>query len=237
MHADELKLALHMVSEARQVILEHFRTDLVVETKRDDTPVTIADRKAEECIRAIIDRETPGYGVVGEEFGTQNEGHSRRWVIDPIDGTKAFVCGVPLFGTLHATRGGGAVVDGTPAHVSGIDRIEEAALLDGCSTTMEILGYEEPWKRLRRRAKLARGWGDCYGHFLVATGRAEVMVDPVAAVWDVAPLAVILPEAGGRFTSLGGNVSITENSGVSTNGHLHAAIVSEFAPYLKRTAH
>jgi myo-inositol-1(or 4)-monophosphatase len=259
-HADELKLALHMVAEARREIMAYFRTDLTIEKKRDDTPVTIADRKAEERMRAIIERETPGYGIIGEEFGNQNEGHARRWVIDPIDGTKSFICGVPLFGTLlalmengkpivgvidlpalghtlSASEGGGAFVDGTRAQVSGIDQLEEAVLLDGCTTTMEVLGFAEPWQRLRRRAKMARGWGDCYGHFLVATGRAEVMVDPVAAVWDVAPLGIILPEAGGRFSSLAGTASVFDNSGISTNGRLHDGVLGEFAPYLKQTSH
>jgi myo-inositol-1(or 4)-monophosphatase len=250
MYQQELDLALHMAREAGREILKHYRTDLVVETKRDRTPVTIADRNAEEIVRAIIARETPGWGVVGEEFGVASAGHARRWIVDPIDGTKSFVCGVPLFGTLlalveneepivgvialhalghalWATKGGGAFVDGRPCRVSGIATLEEAVLLDGCQTTIERLGYGEAWRTLRRRAKMARGWGDCYGHFLVATGGAEVMFDPVAMVWDVAPLAVILAEAGGRFSGVDGSPSIEAGSGVSTNGRLHGAVLAE----------
>jgi myo-inositol-1(or 4)-monophosphatase len=252
MYAKELELARHMALEAGREIMKYFQTDLVVETKRDDTPVTIADRRAEEIVRAIIERETPGWGVTGEEFGTVNPEAPRRWIVDPVDGTKAFVCGVPLFGTLlalvengapvvgvialhalghtlWASRGEGAFVDGARCQVSGIDRLEDAVLLDGCQTTLERLGYGAAWARLRQRAKLARGWGDCYGHFLVATGRAEVMLDAVAAAWDVAPLGVILPEAGGRFSALDGNPSIEGGSGVSTNGHLHDLVLVELA--------
>jgi len=246
---DELELARHMAAEAGREILKHYQSDLVVETKRDHTPVTIADRKAEERVRAIMERETPGWGIVGEELGVANEGHARRWIVDPVDGTKSFICGVPFFGTLlalvedgepllgvialhalghtlWATKGGGAFVDGHPAHVSGIESLEEAALLDGCQTTIERLGYGAAWRALRHRAKMARGWGDCYGHFLVATGGAEVMFDPVAMVWDLAPLAVILPEAGGEFSGVDGSRSIDAGSGVSTNGRLHGAVLA-----------
>ncbi len=250
MYQQELDLALHMAREAGREILKHYRTDLVVETKRDHTPVTIADRNAEELVRAIIARETPAWGVVGEEFGVSNPEHARCWIVDPVDGTKSFVCGAPLFGTLlalvengepivgvialhalghtlWATRGGGAFVDGRSCRVSGIATIEEATLLDGCQTTIERLGYGDAWRGLRQRARLARGWGDCYGHFLVATGGAEVMFDPVAAVWDIAPLAVILSEAGGRFSGVDGSLSIEAGSGVSTNGRLHPAVLAE----------
>jgi myo-inositol-1(or 4)-monophosphatase len=182
---------------------------------------------------------------VGEEFGTQTGKNDREWVIDPIDGTKAFIHGVPLFGTLlallhagrpvlgvcalpvlghtlYASLGGGCFVDGNPCRVSSVDRLEDSLILDGSVTTMERLGYGPAWIEMRKKAKLHRGWGDCYGHFMVATGRAEVMADPIVSIWDVAPFAVIIPEAGGRFTSFLGNNSITESSGISTNGHLHA---------------
>jgi myo-inositol-1(or 4)-monophosphatase len=252
MYEHELELALHMAREAGREVLKHYRSDLVVETKRDQTPVTIADRNAEERVRAIAARETPEWGVVGEEFGTANPAHPRCWVVDPIDGTKAFVCGVPLFGTLlalvenrepvvgvialhalghtlWASKGGGAFVDGHPCRVSSIDKLEEAVLLDGCQTTIERLGHGDACQRLRRQAKMARGWGDCYGHFLVATGRAEVMFDPTAMTWDIAPLGVILPEAGGRFTGVDGSLSIDAGSGISTNGRLHAPVLDALA--------
>jgi len=252
MYEQELDLALHMVREAGREIMKHYQTDLVVEAKHDLTPVTIADRKAEELMREIIARETPTWGALGEELGLSNPEHARRWIIDPIDGTKSFICGVPLFGTLlalvengvplvgvaalhalghtlWACKGSGAFVDGQACRVSGIDRIGDAVLLDGCQTTIERLGYSDAWRRLRQQAKIARGWGDCYGHFLVATGRAEVMFDPIAMPWDVAALAVILPEAGGRFSGTSGDTSIEAGSGVSTNGRLHAAVIAELS--------
>jgi histidinol-phosphatase len=251
-YEQELDLALHMVREAGREIMKHYQTALVVEAKRDHSPVTIADRNAEELVRTIIARETPAWGVVGEELGVSNAEHARRWFIDPIDGTKSFVCGVPLFGTLlalvedgvplvgvialhalghtlWARKGGGAFVDGCACRVSDIETLEEAVLLDGCQTTIERLGYGDAWQGLRQRAKVARGWGDCYGHFLVATGRAEVMFDPVAMPWDIAPLGVILAEAGGRFGGVYGDTSVEAGSGVSTNGRLHSTVLAELA--------
>ena len=248
-YREETELALRMASEAGKIILSYFQTAIQVETKADKSPVTIADRKSEEALRNLMEKHTPGYGIIGEEFGTQSGRVDREWVIDPIDGTKAFIHGVPLFGTLlalleggkpvlgvislpalghvmHASFGGGCHLDGKPCRVSAAARIEDSLLLDGSIGTMERLGHGPTWAALRTRAKLHRGWGDCYGHFLVSAGRAEAMVDPIVSVWDVAPMAVILPEAGGRFTALSGSVSVTEGSGVSTNGLVHAEILA-----------
>ncbi|HKP96669.1 MAG TPA: inositol monophosphatase family protein [Fibrobacteria bacterium] len=247
-YREETELALRMAGEARKIILSYFQTGLQVETKGDNSPVTIADRKSEEALRALMEKHTPGYGIIGEEFGTQAGKADREWVVDPIDGTKAFIHGVPLFGTLiallesgkpvvgvialpalghvmHASLGAGCHLDGRPCRVSAMERLEDSLLLDGSASTMERLGHGPAWAALRARAKLHRGWGDCYGHFLVAAGRAEAMVDPIVSVWDVAPMAIILPEAGGRFTAFSGNESITENSGISTNGLIHGEIL------------
>jgi myo-inositol-1(or 4)-monophosphatase len=247
-YREETELALRMVQEAGKVILPYFQTALQVETKQDNSPVTIADKNAEEALRKLMEKHTPDYGIIGEEFGSRSGQAGREWVIDPIDGTKAFIHGVPLFGTLlalledgkplvgvislpalgqvmHASLGGGCFLDGKPCRVSMAARIEDSLLLDGSSTTMERLGHGPAWAALRKRARLHRGWGDCYGHFLVACGRAEAMVDPIVSIWDVAPMAVILPEAGGRFTALSGKASITEASGVSTNGLIHDEIL------------
>jgi histidinol-phosphatase len=249
-YRDELDLALMMAREAGKIILPHFReaASLNVETKADNSPVTIADRAAEEALRKLMEKHTPGYGVIGEEFGTAAGSTDREWVVDPIDGTKAFIHGVPLFGTLlallekgkpvvgvislpalgqvqYAALGGGCFLDGKPCRVSSLARVEDSLLLDGSATTMERLGHGPAWAELRKRAKLHRGWGDCYGHMLVACGRAEAMVDPIVSIWDVAPMAVILPEAGGRFSALSGTESITENSGLSSNGLIHDEIL------------
>jgi histidinol-phosphatase len=248
LYREETELALRMAEAAGKIILGYFQTAVQVETKNDNTPVTIADRKSEEALRALMEKHTPGYGIIGEEFGSQAGSADREWVVDPIDGTKAFIHGVPLFGTLlallekgrpvvgvislpalgqvmHASLGGGCFLDGKPSRVSGVARVEDSLLLDGSISSMERLGYGPAWSALRARAKLHRGWGDCYGHLLVACGRAEAMVDPIVSVWDVAPMAIILPEAGGRFTSMGGKDSITEASGISSNGLIHGEIL------------
>jgi histidinol-phosphatase len=162
-YQEELDFALHMAATAAQIVLPHFRKGIQVEFKRDLSPVTIADRGAEEALRKLMQKQTPDYGIIGEEFGTQIGKSEREWVIDPIDGTKAFIHGVPLFGTmlallekgqavlgviqlpalghtLYATLGGGAFVDGQPAKVSRVPSLEESLLLDGSATTMEKLG-------------------------------------------------------------------------------------------------
>jgi myo-inositol-1(or 4)-monophosphatase len=248
-YQEELDFALEMAAVAGKIVLAHFQTSLQVETKTDNSPVTIADKKSEEALRTMMATHTPDYGVIGEEFGTQSGSVDREWVIDPIDGTKAFIHGVPLFGTLlallekgrpvvgvvalpalghvmSASLGGGCVLDGKTCQVSQVARLEEALLLDGSVSTMERLGYGPGWSQLRMRAKLHRGWGDCYGHFLVASGRAEAMADPIVSIWDIAPFAVIVPEAGGTFSAFGGNNSITEESAISSNGLLHATLVA-----------
>jgi myo-inositol-1(or 4)-monophosphatase len=251
-YREETELALRMAADAKKIILHYFQTGLQVETKKDNSPVTIADRKSEEALRQLMEKHTPGYGIIGEEFGTQAGKADREWVIDPIDGTKAFIHGVPLFGTLlallengkpvvgvislpalghvmHASLGGGCMLDGKPCKVSPVAKVEESLLLDGSISTMERLGHGPSWAALRARAKLHRGWGDCYGHFLVASGRAEAMVDPIVSIWDVAPMAIILPEAGGAFSAFSGNASITESTGISSNGLVHEEILKGMA--------
>ncbi len=247
--SEELAFALSLADDSGAIIRKHFGTGMTVAWKGDNTPVTLADRAAEEALRTRILKTTPGYGIIGEEFGTEAGTVDREWVIDPIDGTKAFIHGVPLFGTLiallekgepvlgiidlpalgqrvYATRGGGCFLNGKPCHVSAISNLDEALILDGSATTMERMGHGSAWAELRRKARLHRGWGDCYGHFLVATGAAEVMADPVVEIWDIAPMAVILPEAGGRFTGLLGTPGIRNRSGLSSNGLLHDTVTS-----------
>jgi myo-inositol-1(or 4)-monophosphatase len=247
----ELDFALSLADESRALIRRHFGSAMKVEWKGDNTPVTMADRAVEETMRNRMAHETPGYGIIGEEFGHQSGSTRREWVVDPIDGTKAFIHGVPLFGTLialledgkpivglidlpalgervWASAGGGCFRNGQPCRVSAVSSLDEALLLDGSATTMERLGYGDAWATLRREARLHRGWGDCYGHFLVATGAAEVMADPIVEIWDIAPMAIILPEAGGRFTSILGVDGIAERSGLSSNGLLHDSVLDAF---------
>jgi histidinol-phosphatase len=246
---EALERSLGWVREAGEGILSRFRSPLDVVTKRDNTPVTEADRDAERFLRARILETWKDHAVLGEEFGEDNPGASHRWIIDPIDGTKAFIHGTPLFGTLlalvrdgvpvlgiihmpalsetlWATKGGGAFLDGKEAKVSCVDTLGQALLLDGSCTTVGRSPWGDAWKELRQEAGLHRGWGDCYGHMLVATGRAEAMLDPIVSIWDVAPMAVILPEAGGIFTAMDGTGNIEAGNALSGNLALHGQILS-----------
>jgi histidinol phosphatase-like enzyme (inositol monophosphatase family) len=245
--AARLALALEAAREAGQITLEYFRRkDLEVQRKGDDSPVTIADRHAEEHLRTRITAAFPDDAILGEELSDHAGNSAFRWILDPIDGTKSFIHGVPLYGTLigvecegepvqgviripaldecvYATRGQGAwYVHGQspprPARVS-----ERGPLSQGLFLTSEVrsfveIGRREVYDRLQAAARLSRSWGDCYGYLMVATGRAEVMVDPVAALWDLAPLLPILTEAGGRFTDWQGRATIHSGQAVATNG-------------------
>ncbi len=247
-----LRAAEDCARAAGDVTLRYYDTDIEAEWKQDATPVTAADREAESLIRDRIHRLFPDHGVLGEEYGETNPGARIRWVIDPIDGTKSFLRAVPLYGVLigvevegspavgvayfpvlgelvSAARGMGCFRNGQPAAVSSTDELQEAVVL---TTSLGWAASEEEgagFRGLVRSAALARTWGDCYGHILVATGRADVMVDPVLSPWDAGPLLTILNEAGGAFTDLSGTPTIHGGSGVSTNGLLHQRVLEALA--------
>ena len=251
-----LKVALKAAELAQENILKYFQSGVGVEWKADKTPVTVADKSTEEIVRKFWAKETPGFGVIGEEFGIENPDAEYQWIVDPIDGTKAFIHGVPLFGTLialyrknvplcsviripvlntavWAVNGGGAFLDGKPVRCSSVQALSEALVLSGTVNTMETTGYGEGFAKLRRSAKLYRGWGDCYGYYLVASGRAEVMTDPVVSLWDIAPYPLLLKEAGGTFSTVDGKTDLFDKDGkptapiyegysaFATNGLLH----------------
>ena len=223
----------------------YFRTDVAVDVKADGSPVTVADRTAEERARAWIEQRFPEDGVLGEEFGVTRAAARRRWVLDPIDGTKSFVRGVPLWGTLVAVCEGEEVLAGA-AYFAAAGELVAAAPGEGCwwngarcrvspvATLAEatVLTTDEKftarpdrrgaWRRLADEAGIARSWGDCYGYLLVATGRAEAMVDGVVGDWDTAPLLPIVEEAGGVFTSWEGARTAFGRSAVATNAALAA---------------
>ena len=240
-NAELLDTAVAILRKAGELTLTHFRSkDLVIDSKGDGSPVTVADRSAERLIREELEAVFPDDGILGEEepekFGTSG----RRWILDPIDGTKAFTHGVPLYSnllaledqegiaigvinvpaleeTVWAGRGLGCFCNGEPA------RVNDRAGIDGAYLTSSGL---TPWDddsllRAKRAGTNLRTWGDGYGYILVATGRVEAMFDPVAEVYDVAPMPVILSEAGGVFTDLNGNPSPDGGSGLATNGVIH----------------
>lgn len=240
----ELDLARKLVVEAEGPILSRFQRKIEVVKKRDNTPVTEADRQAEELIRRRLADLRPNHGVIGEEHGVHLPEARYQWVVDPIDGTKAFIHGVPLFGTLlalledgkpvvgvihmpalsetvWAAKGLGAWHNGSRAHVSEVCEVSDALLCDGTAITISRSPWGAEWMKLRGEAGVARGWGDCYGHMLVACGRAEAMLDAIVSIWDVAPMGIILPEAGGRFTSATGEEGVNHGTALSSNGHLH----------------
>ena len=242
--------AVAIATEAAQLTLRWFRhDDLVVERKADGTPVTEADRAAEKLVRERVRDAFPDDGVLGEEFGEHVGKSGRRWIVDPIDGTKAFARGVPLYTTLLAVedgsgplagvivvpalgervwaeRGGGCFHDGNPCRVSKV-----ASLGDAYLTTSSFSHWPEPALVAARRSGAAlRTWGDGYGYLLVATGRMDAMVDPIVEPYDVAAMPVILTEAGGRFTDLGGIPRYDGGSGVATNGLVHDEVLATLAP-------
>ena len=234
-----------VAARAGAVALSHFGRDLTVERKGDGSPVTIADRAAEAAARAWIVERFPADGVLGEEGGALRPDARNQWLIDPIDGTKSFVRGVPLWATLVArledgepvagalvfpalretliaARGCGCHWNGARAAVSKVARLAEATVL---ITDERHLGAgQAAWADLARVAGLARTWGDAYGYLLVATGRAEVMADVIANAWDLAAPQVAIEEAGGVFTDWRGKRGFAGGSGLATNLALAADV-------------
>jgi histidinol-phosphatase len=237
-----LEFAVDVSWRAGRATLAYFQTDVPTELKADDSYVTIADRESERIARDMIETRFPGDAILGEEMGEVRSDARRRWIIDPIDGTFSFVHGVPLYGvligveeegeavvgvlhfpalneTVYAARGEGCWWNGRRALVSACDHFESALVL-----TSEVLDPNGPrtadWNRLRGRARHARTWGDCYGYALVATGRAEAMLDPVVKLWDTTAVRPVIEEAGGVFTDWNGEPSHRNGSAVATNAAL-----------------
>lgn len=244
-----MDFAVRTAERAGELTLRHFgHAD--VERKGDGSEVTAADHASEELIRSAIAESFPDDGILGEE-GTAVEGRSgRRWIVDPIDATRSFASGVPLYGvllalekggepllgcchlpalgqTVVAATGAGAWVDGRPARVSAVEQLSEARVVtSGLEYWRDWATPDgrEGWTRLVGGSRFGRTWGDCYGYVLVATGRAEVLADPAAgAYWDYAPMVPIIREAGGSFTTLGGKPVRSWSTALASNGRVHDA--------------
>ncbi|MDT7543167.1 MAG: histidinol-phosphatase [Acidobacteriota bacterium] len=252
MDADELRelldFTVRLAREAGEITHRYYQQSCSTERKRDGSFVTVADREAESHVRRSIEARFSADSILGEEEG-QHEGTSnRRWIIDPLDGTYSFVHGVPLFGVLiglevegemavgaanlpalneliYAARGLGCFWNSEPARVSATSSLAEALLLSTDFGTCERYGFGTAAERLQTRVAARRTWGDCYGHVLIATGRADVMLDPVMNIWDCAALQPIIEEAGGTFTDWSGQRSIRSGNAVSTNGALFASVM------------
>lgn len=252
--ADDLALALELADEADAITTDRFRADdLVVETKPDMTPVSEADRATEVALRAALARARPDDGVIGEELGATEGTSGRRWILDPIDGTKSYVRGIPVWSTLvaletadgiglglvsapalghrwWAVRGGGAFRDGEPITVSGVTTVEDAHLSYDSVSAFDTAGLTEQFLALTRRCWRSRGFGDFWQYALVAEGALDIAVESIGPrIWDLAPLLVLVEEAGGRFTDLAGVATPDGGSAVATNGHLHAAVLAALA--------
>ena len=244
-----LDFALELARAAGDHTLRYFGHLVDHAAKSDGSPVTVADREAEALMRERIAQRFPDHGVLGEEFGETHPGARVRWILDPIDGTRSFMRGVPLYGvlvgvevdrvaavgvvhfpplreTVAAGSGLGCTWNGQPCRVSTVARLSDALVL---TTDPKALARDPGWTALQERAGTVRGWSDCYGHALVATGRAEVMLDPVMHSWDSAPFLPILAEAGGRFTNREGVETIHGGSAVSSNGMLHQDVLEALA--------
>ncbi len=249
---DDLAFALSLADAADTLTLARFRAhDLHVQTKPDQTPVSEADHAVERLVRDRIAGERPGDAVLGEEFGLHGTGR-RRWIVDPIDGTKSFVRGVPAWATLlglevdgvmavgvvsapalgrrwWARRGGGAYADGDAIRVSAVHRIEDAHLCGPSERYFDRAGLGDAFRSLAARAWRAVGFADFWGHVLVAEGSVDVMIEPILARWDVAALIPIVEEAGGRVSDLTGSGWQDDAPCVTTNGLLHDDVLAVMA--------
>jgi len=255
--ADDLSLALELADLADAITLSRYGAeDLVVETKPDLTPVTEADRAVEQAFRERLAAARPADSVIGEEYGTSTApGATRRWIVDPIDGTKNYVRGVPVWATLVAlqeddemtigvvsapalhrrwwgSQGAGAFVDdGLTDHarrlrVSAVRELDDAQLCFAGLEDWRAVGRLDALLGLADRCWRTRGYGDFWGYMLVAEGAVEIGLDPVVSVWDLAAPLMVVQEAGGRFTDLGGRPTADGGDAIATNGLLHEAALA-----------
>jgi histidinol-phosphatase len=250
--ADDLALALALADAADALTLSRFRAlDLAVTAKPDLTPVSDADLAVETALRGLLSQARPDDAVLGEEHGTSGSG-PRQWVLDPIDGTKNFVRGVPVWASLialqvdgrvdvgvvsapalgrrwWAARGLGAFADGEPIRVSRVARLEDASLSYSSLTGWAEQDRLEGLLGLSRRCWRTRAYGDFWSHVLVAEGAVDASFEPEVSLWDLAPLQVIVEEAGGTFTHLSGRARPDGGSAVCSNGLLHAEVLAGLA--------
>jgi len=238
---------------AGDIAMEYYGSNPTTRIKSDGSPVSVADTSAEQAAREWIELHFPEDGIVGEELPTVREGAARRWIIDPIDGTYTFLQSVPLWGTLIAVAEGDGVIAGA-AYFPALDETIVAARGEGCwwngsraavSTVAELAearlvttdarflrddARRERWTRLQNGARTMRTWGDCYGYLLVATGRADIMIDDVISDWDGAAFMPIITEAGGEFTDWRGRPTAFGGDAIATNGKLGAIVREILAP-------
>lgn len=247
-----LKVALEAAKNAEEVITAYYTDDMEVELKEDETPVTLADRGAEKVIRETIKQAFPDHGFLGEEYGTEEGDSPYVWIIDPIDATKNYIRKIPIFGTqialmkgddlilgvsnapllnelLYAESGSGAFLNGKPIAVSSVTQPEAAMICHGGLRWFTEKGIFPGVYNLINKVARSRGFGDFYMYHLVASARADVVVEAAISVWDIAAITVIVREAGGKVTDIQGRpITKATESLVATNGILHDAVLDYF---------
>jgi len=239
--------AKELADASAAVIRHYFRTDYEVISKADESPVTIADRRAEEVMRDLISQRFPDHGILGEEHGHYQPDADYQWVLDPIDGTKAFVSHSYLFGTLIALlkkgrpimgvinhpllndflvgMGGQTWLNGRQVHVRPCNRIEDAVFLSSPYWTVFQYQNGPAFSALTKRVLRHNNWGDCHGYYVVAAGGADIMADPIMNAWDLLALIPIIEGAGGVITDWQGNDAVTGQSIVATGGSIHDEVI------------
>lgn len=237
----------NLADESGNIIRKYFRTNINIESKADQSPVTIVDKSAEEKMREMIMKEFPSHGIIGEEFGKHNEEAEYQWVLDPIDGTKSFICGTVTFGTLIALVKNGepilgvinqpilnefligdnstSEVNGKKVKVRECKNLSESVLLTTDHLNIEQFQNLNAFENLMRQVKYYRMWGDCYGYYLVATGFADIMIDPIMSPWDLTALIPVVRGAGGTITDYHGKNPVNGNSIVATGGKIHDEVI------------
>lgn len=247
-----LTVALEAAKNAEEIITSYYTGDIKVELKEDETPVTYADRGAEKAIRETIKRAFPDHGFLGEEYGTQKGTSPYLWIIDPIDATKNYIRKIPIFGTqialmkgeelilgvsnapllnelLYAETGGGAFLNGKSIQVSNVTQPEDAMICHGGLRWFTEKGTFPGAYNLINAVARSRGFGDFYMYHLVASARADIVVEAAISVWDIAAITVIVREAGGKVTDIQGQpITKDTDSLVATNGVLHDTVLDYF---------
>lgn len=238
----------HLANISGKIIRNYFRADIKIESKADNSPVTIADRKTEEVMREEIMKNYPEHGIIGEEFGNYNESAEFKWTLDPIDGTKSFICGALSFGTLIGLLKNGkpiigainqpilnelligdsisAEINGTKTKLRTCNNLSKSVLLTTDHLNIGKYQNQKNFGELIKKVKLYRNWGDCYGYYLVATGYADIMIDPIMSVWDSLPLIPIIKGAGGLITDYQGNDPVGGSSIIAASAGIHNEVIN-----------
>jgi histidinol-phosphatase len=256
--AGELSFGLDLAAESDELAMRWFARDPDVSTKQDGTLVTVADREIERMLRRRIHDRFPADGILGEEGGLEPGESDRLWILDPIDGTNNYAWGIPIFGTLiglrvggrtvagvvsapalgeryDAASGAGARMNGSPIGVSSVSTVEDARICFASWGGWASTGIADRWASILTLCRRSRGFGDFWGHMLVARGAADAMAEPELRIWDVAAMEIIIEEAGGRLTTLTGDpwgraaaddLYDLRQSCLTTNGSLHPALLS-----------